>query len=206
MQREGWRFPPERREVLNDPERRNSLPPEPLLAAAELRKGDSVVDLGAGTGFWTEILSPAVGNEGKVYAVDVEPVMLEDLREKVRRQGLTNVEVVQSDELAVPLPDGIADLVLMGFVLHEPSDPLALLSEIVRLLKPGGRVLVLDWQKWPTEQGPPVEHRISQEEAEALLGAAGLTPQRLESSNPDVYSVLASEFRAGDPEMTVPTV
>lgn len=206
MEREGHRFPPEHRHVLREAERRDRLTPEPILAAAGVRAGETVVDLGAGTGFWTELLATLVGDQGTVYAVDVEPVMLADLRDLVQQRGLSNVRVVQSTEMAVPLGDGIADLVLLALVLHEPPDPVEFLREVVRLLKPNGRVLVVDWQKWPTEQGPPVEHRLSEEEAQALLGAAGLAPQRIDVASPDIYVLLAPEFHTGDIELNAPTV
>jgi ubiquinone/menaquinone biosynthesis C-methylase UbiE len=206
MQREGWRFPPERRHVLKDEDRRRRLQPERILDEADVQPGETVVDVGAGPGFWTELLAKRVGPHGHVFAVDVEPVMLDELRTLVRERGLSNVDVAQSEETSIPLEEGIADLVLLVFVLHEPPDPMAFLAEIIRLLKPSGRVLVVDWQDWPTEQGPPLEVRISQEEAKALLGAAGLSAEVMTSPTRDAYVLLAREFRAGELEITEPTV
>jgi ubiquinone/menaquinone biosynthesis C-methylase UbiE len=94
---------------------------------------------------------------------------------------------------------------VLGFVLHEPDDLDGFLTEIVRLLKPAGRVLVIEWQDHPTEAGPPLEYRISAEEARALLGAVGLSVERIESPTNDVYILLGSEFHPGDPQMTMPT-
>ena len=206
MQREGWRFPPERRHVLKDEDRRRRLQPERILDEADVQPGETMVDVGAGPGFWTELLAKRVGPNGHVFAVDVEPVMLDELRTLVRERGLSNVDVVQSEETSIPLEEGIADLVLLVFVLHEPPDPMPFLAEIIRLLKPDGRVLVVDWQDWPTEQGPPLEVRISQEEARALLGAAGLSAEAMTSPTRDAYVLLAREFRAGELEITEPTV
>ncbi|MDQ2741502.1 MAG: class I SAM-dependent methyltransferase [Chloroflexota bacterium] len=206
MQREGWRFPPERRHVLMDEDRRRWLGPERILSEAAVQPGETVVDLGAGTGFWTEPLSEMVASEGKVYAADIEPVMLEDLQTLIRDRGLENVEIVQSDELSVPLDSGIADLVVLGFVLHEPAEPDLFLQEVIRLLKPEGRLLVAEWQQRPTEGGPPLEYRISAEEAHALLGAAGFSVEEMVSPTEDIYLLLARPFRPNDPEMTAPTV
>jgi ubiquinone/menaquinone biosynthesis C-methylase UbiE len=199
------RFSPECLHLLKDPQRREWLPPQPILETGHIRPGEIVVDLGAGTGFWTESLSALVGEHGRVYAVDVEPVMLDELRTLVRERNLHNVEVVASEEYATPLEDGIADLVVIALVLHEPDDPMAFLREVVRLLKPDGRVLVIDWQDQPTEHGPPVEIRISAEEARALLGDAGLSVEEAESPTHEVYVLLAREFHPGDPEATYPT-
>lgn len=181
------------------------LPPEPVLQAAGVRSGEVVVDVGAGTGFWTAPLARLVAPTGTVFAVDVEPVMLDEIRTLVAEQALSNVSVVQSDEVSIPLDDGLADLVLLGFVLHEPPAVESFLAEIVRLLKPDGRVLVIEWQDHPTAAGPPLEHRISAEEARALLGFAGLAVERLPSPTDDVYILLAGEFHPGDPQMTMPT-
>ena len=205
MRHSGWRFPPERRDVLKAEDRSEWIPPVPLLQAAGVRAGETAIDVGAGTGFWTAPLARLVGPTGTVFAVDVEPLMLEEIRAMVAEHGLTNVEIVHSGEASIPLNDGLADLVLLGFVLHEPPDVEAFLAEIVRLLKPDGRVLVIEWQDHPTEAGPPLEYRVSAEEARALLGAAGLTVERLVSPTDDVYVLLATEFHPGDPQMTVPT-
>ncbi len=182
------------------------MPPGTFLEAVGLRQNDVVIDVGAGTGFWTEPISRLVGPGGRVIAVDVEPIMLEDLRALVQARDLHNVEVLQSGESSIPLDDAIADLVLLAFVLHEPQDPEDLLGEVVRLLKPHGRVLVLDWQAHPSREGPPLEHRISAEEARALMGAAGLTVEALPSVDNDVYALLGSGFDAREPRAGIPTV
>lgn len=206
MQRQGWRFPPERREVLVSEERRQALPPEQILAMADIQTGETVLDLGAGNGFWIEALSRLVGPDGTVIAADVEPVMLDDLRAVVRDRNLTNVEVVQSEETSVPLESGTVDVVLLAYVLHEPADPMEFLREVVRLLKPAGRVFVVEWHDRPTESGPPLEVRISAQEARALLGDAGLSVDTVDTSRDEIYLLLAREFQAGDPEATHPTV
>ncbi len=176
--------------MLWDEEREKRLPPELVLQAAGTEPGATVLDVGAGTGYWTLPLSKLVGPEGRVMAVDVEPLMVDDLRRLVQERGLTNVEVVQSDELHIPLEDGIADVALLGFVLHEPPDPVAFLQEVARLLKPGGRVAILEWQKWETEVGPPIEHRISTDEARDLLEAAGYRAEPISSPHEDVHAWL----------------
>lgn len=205
MRQSGWRFPPERRHVLKAEDRNEWLPPTLVLQAVGLETGQVVVDVGAGTGFWTVPLAQLVGPSGAVFAVDVEPLMLDEIRELALEHDLANVKIVQSEETSIPLDDGVADLAVLGFVLHEPPDVERFLAEIVRVLKPDGRVLVIEWQDHPTESGPPLEYRISAEEARALLGAVGLVVERLESPTDDVYILLASEFHPGDPQMIMPT-
>jgi len=79
---------------------------------------------------------------------------------------------------------------IAGFVVHEPADHAAFVREIVRLLRPGGRFLVVDWHKKPTEKGPPLEHRLAQQEVETVLSDAGLTVERLDAPNTEVYVLL----------------
>jgi SAM-dependent methyltransferase len=191
----GYRFHPERRHLLNEESRQRSVPPGPILAAAGIVADDVVVDVGAGTGFWTLPLSRLVGSDGKVYAVDVEPIMLEELTTLAREQGLANVHVVASTELTIPLPDENADAVVAGFVLHEPAERGAFVREMVRLLKPGGKLLIIDWQKWETEKGPPVEHRVAEFEARDLLTGAGTSVESLPAPNAGVYLLLAHRVR-----------
>jgi ubiquinone/menaquinone biosynthesis C-methylase UbiE len=181
------RFPPERRHLLNDEERLRRMPPEPLLVAAGIRAGQTVVDVGAGTGFWTGPLSTLVGPTGRVLAVDVEPVMHDELRTLIKTRDLTNVEVVPSEEDSIPLGDAMADAAVLGFVLHEPADPSAFLHEICRVLRPAAHVLVADWQKKPTDVGPPLEHRLAEDEVVAMLEGETFEVERLEVPNSDVY-------------------
>jgi ubiquinone/menaquinone biosynthesis C-methylase UbiE len=187
---EGHQFPVDCRDRLKDPERLRWLPPEPLLREAGFSAGSTVLDIGAGTGYWTAPLATILGPRGRVIAVDMELVMLEELRSLVADRGLGNVEIVQSDEMSIPLPDQVADGAVLGFMLHHPSDPAAFLQEVKRLLKPGSRVLAVDWHKHETEQGPPVQHRLSEEETCALLSEAGFAVCGLKSPTEDVHVLL----------------
>ena len=191
--------------MLRSDDRRRQMAPEQLLAE-HVKPGAAVLEIGAGTGFWTETLAQIVGEEGHIYAVDVEPIMLDELRTLVEERDLKNVTVVPSQDVTIPLPDRSADIAFLGFVLHELAEPIVFLREVVRLLKPHGRVLVVDWQKRPTVQGPPIGERLSREEAQALLGAVGLTVHDAPAPHDDVYVLTGEEFRPNDPEMTTPTV
>ncbi len=190
--RTGWRFPVERRHMLNEGDRQAMLEPERLLDALRLLPGDTAVDVGAGTGFWTIPLAKRVGSTGRVIAVDVEPVMLDEIRTLAAAERIEQIELIRSEEVRVPVDAGIAAAAVLGFVLHEPADPGAFLREVKRLLAPNGRLLVIDWQKWETEKGPPVQHRISLAEAKGMVGEAGFAVEELRVPTPDAYALLGS--------------
>jgi ubiquinone/menaquinone biosynthesis C-methylase UbiE len=192
----GHQFDVGRREYLKDQERLSWLPPEPILLAAGISAGATVIDVGAGTGFWTLPLSKLVGPTGKVVATDIEPVMIQELHELVRVQKLKNVEVLKSEEHHIPLPGHSADAAVLGFLLHHPPEPDALLKEVHRLLRRPSRVLAVDWHKKETEGGPPPEMRLSEEDTRSLLENAGFEVESLASPNDDVYILLGR----GEPE------
>jgi SAM-dependent methyltransferase len=175
---EGWhrthRFNPANVERLIGEERRALLPPEETLRAAGIGPGQTVVDLGCGPGFFTLPAAALVGDGGRVYGVDVQPEMVEVCRRRAAEAGLRRVEVLQSTETRVPLPDGVADRVFVAFVLHEADDQAAFLGEARRLLRPGGEVAIVEWQPKAGPAGPPREHRVSTDEIVSLASPTGL--------------------------------
>lgn len=167
------RFDPREKHKLESPERRRHLPPERVLELLDLKPGETLLDLGCGTGYFALPAAERVGPSGRVLAVDVEEEMLAEVQKKA--SGLTQIELVRSETYRVPLPEAVAEAALLAFVLHEVEDPVRLLREVRRLLKPGGRVLVLEWQKKETPMGPPVSERLTEDETRAFLERAGFT-------------------------------
>jgi ubiquinone/menaquinone biosynthesis C-methylase UbiE len=158
--------------MLDDPARQRLESPRELWARAGLRKGMTVVDVGAGSGHFTFPASEIVGETGRVYAVDVSRELVGLLKERVRTRRRPNVVPVLSRPGRIPLADEVADRVLLANVVH--GIPPATLEEAVRVLRPGGRLLDLDWKKKATVGGPPVDHRLSVAEARAAFEARDL--------------------------------
>jgi ubiquinone/menaquinone biosynthesis C-methylase UbiE len=152
------RFDPAKMAKLDNPERRKALPPEKILSLLEMKENDIVLDLGAGTGYFT--LPTASRTTGKVYALDVEPQMLETLKKRVNEQHLKNVQLLEGEIEDIPMENDQVDQIIASFVLHEVEPLSKGLQEIRRVLKQGGRCLCLEWEKKPMEQGPPLDHRI----------------------------------------------
>jgi ubiquinone/menaquinone biosynthesis C-methylase UbiE len=133
---------------------------EPALNLAKLvlREGMKVVDLGAGSGFYSYEAARLVGMSGRVYSVDVQKDLLERLRSNGVSQGIRNIEVVWGDVEKIGgtrLREGIADAVIASNVLFQVEKPDEFCLEIKRILKPGGKVLLIDWSEVST-LGPKI--------------------------------------------------
>ena len=159
-------------EALEAPDRRESQDPDALWTRLGLVSGATVVDVGAGTGFFAVAAARRVGPEGHVYAVDLSAELVELLRERREREALPQLHPLQNTLASIPLPSASADVVLLANVLHDI--PESTLSEAVRLLKPRGRFVNVDWKEEETPGGPPPGVRLTPDQARHLLEEQGL--------------------------------
>ncbi len=146
-----------------------------------LEKGDIFVDLGCGAGDYSLRAAEIIGLQGKVYAVDVWTKMLDGINEEALRLHLTNIETVESDIcLTVTIGDNCADQCLLATVMHAnkmSEECKNLYPEIVRILKAGGQLSVIECKKEEMPFGPPLGMRISPEELEEALAGYGFLKQ-----------------------------
>ncbi|HET7200555.1 MAG TPA: methyltransferase domain-containing protein [Burkholderiales bacterium] len=131
---------------LERPERREEEKTDRVLAALELKRGMAVADVGAGSGYYSSRMAERVGPSGTVYAVDVQPEMIEILRLQMKQRRVTNVKPILGTATDPRLPQGALDLALMVDVYHELEYPYEMLAAIVRALKPGGRVVFVEFR------------------------------------------------------------
>ena len=117
-----------------------------LLAELALTPGMDVADVGAGTGYYARRMAPQVGPEGKVYAIDVQPQMLRVLAATAKRPGYSNIVPVLGTDDDVRLAPGSIDLAIMVDVYHELEFPHEVLASIVRAVRPGGRVVFVEYR------------------------------------------------------------
>lgn len=140
-------------EHLEGERRREMIPVEAVLPRLSLRPGDSVLDLGAGVGYFT---FPIARECGSVTAVDIEPKMLSLLSKRMSDQGHENVFLLRGEITSLPVASGSVDHVFASFVYHEVDSQQSLVRECHRVLRPSGILTVIDFQKRFTKDGPPV--------------------------------------------------
>jgi SAM-dependent methyltransferase len=158
---------------LERPERIDEENPEAMIDALKIKPGDVVADFGAGSGFITRRLARRVGNSGTVFAVDIQPQMVQILRENLREAGIKNVRPVLSTVSDPKLPEGKVDLVLMVDVYHECSEPEAVLKGIKKALKPGGRLVLVEYRGEDPEVPIKPEHKMTVDQVRKELEPQG---------------------------------
>ncbi len=163
--------------VCNDSDRYSWQNPWQALRDIGLKTGMTFVDVGCGSGFFSLPAAKIVGPEGKVYGVDVNEEAIAMLVQKARAEGLENIVVTAGKAESKILCDACADIVFFGIVLHDFEDPLAVLRNARRMMKPDGRLVNLDWKKTYMSLGPPYEIRFSADHASRLIRNASFRIQ-----------------------------
>jgi ubiquinone/menaquinone biosynthesis C-methylase UbiE len=177
--------------MLDSPGRLQELRPDVLLREiAGVREGQTAVDLGSGTGVFALPMAGIAGKDGRVYAVDNSPAMMEHIRAK---NPPPNLVPVLADVTSTGLPDAVTDVCLLASILHEVSEPGRLVAEAARLLKPGGRVVVVDYRAEKDSPGPPQHKRISQEHLKRLFEQAGLSFQSYREWTASYYAAIGEK-------------
>jgi predicted methyltransferase len=169
---------------LERSERDQEEEPTVALNVLKIAKGASVADIGAGSGYFTEMLAARVGPEGRVFANDVQPQMLEILARRLAVRNIANVTLVQGTIDDPKLSPASVDLALMVDVYHELSQPQTMLRHLKAALKPGGRLVLLEYRKEdPTIPIRP-EHKMSVAEAKMEVEAEGFTLAKVDEALP----------------------
>ncbi|MEO7728696.1 MAG: class I SAM-dependent methyltransferase [Burkholderiales bacterium] len=155
---------------LERTERVDEEKPARVLAALELKPGMTVADIGAGTGYYAWRMAQRVGNAGTIYAVDIQPEMIELLEKQMARRGVTNVKPVLGTLSDPRLPANALDLVIMVDVYHEFEFPYEMLAAITRALKPGGRLVFVEFRG--NDRNVPIKPLHTMTEAQVRREAA----------------------------------
>lgn len=164
---------------LDRDERQKEENPRLAVKLLQISPGAVVADVGAGSGYYTELLAKQVGPRGKVYASDIQAGMLSLIRERVREKNLSNVEVVQATLDNPNLPENRLDLVILVDVYHEFSKPQQMLRAIRASLKPGGRLVLLEYRKEDPSVPIREDHKMSVAGVRAELEPEGFHFERV---------------------------
>jgi len=176
-------------------ERDDEEEPNVALSVLKIAKGASVADIGAGSGFITERLASRVGPTGRVYANDVQPQMLQMLAARLAKKKITNVTLVQGAIDDPKLAPESVDLEIMVDVYHEFSQPQAMLRKLREALKPGGRLVLLEYRKEDPSIPIRPEHKMSVAEAKMEVEAEGFTLSKVDESLPRQHILIFTVAR-----------
>jgi 2-polyprenyl-3-methyl-5-hydroxy-6-metoxy-1,4-benzoquinol methylase len=157
---------------LDRPDRASWQRPDAVVAALGLTGSETVADVGAGSGYFTFPLARALPR-GKVFAIDIEPEMVRHVHHKVMTEGITNVQAVVGDADDPAIPAG-TDVVFVCDVLHHVADRPAWMGKLSNEMKPGARLVVVEFKEGDLPQGPPKAAKIPRADIVALAAGAGL--------------------------------
>ncbi|SFP97156.1 class I SAM-dependent methyltransferase [Salibacterium halotolerans] len=183
------KFDSKNAEKLLDEERIASLQPQQLVKHLSITPEDHIADLGAGNGLFTLLM--AEQTEQPVYAVDLEPNMLDMLKDRVDTAHIHNIQYVVSDLENIQMDNDSVDKVLAAFVIHEVNSVSKALNEIKRILKSQGQCMVVEWEAKETAAGPPLSHRISSEDLIKMMRDNGFDVEYISLNNEENYAVNA---------------
>lgn len=176
----------------DETERRKWQNPDAILATIGLKAGFTFIDVGCGDGFFAVPAAKVVCKKGKVYALDIDEDAIAELKRKVARQGLKNLQAVVGGAEETVLCEACADIVFFGIVLHDFKALAKVLANAKTMLKPAGRLVDLDWKKEITAFGPPLKIRFSEDQASNLIREAGFKVEQAMEARPYHYILIAS--------------
>ncbi len=148
---------------LDHPDRKKMMPPDIIMDLMKVKLGMTIADIGCGIGYFSIPMAKVVGEKGKVYALDLNPLMLEELEKRINKEELINIETVLSSENGFKLGKETINLGFTSTVHHELDDSVQFLKQCYCIIKPNGHMAILDWNTVEEEMGPPIHHRIAPE-------------------------------------------
>jgi len=149
---------------LDDPQRDAYQKPHEVITALGLKQGEAIADIGAGSGYFTFRLAQHVGETGRVFAVDVSPDMILHLNRRIRDMKLQNITTILSAPDDPLLMDGSIDKFFICDTWHHIQNQGHYLALMKKMLKPGGQIIMIDFQKKESPVGAPMEMRIDRED------------------------------------------
>ena len=175
--------------TLENPERVAGLRTDEVVARLKLKTADVVADLGAGSGLFSFPLAKAVAS-GRVYAVELDEGFLTRIRDKAKLQGVTNIVTVRGQFTDPSLPARDVDVAFFHDVLHHVENRAAYLKSVAGYVKPGGRIVVIEFNPGDSPHKAEPQLVVSKEQAAGWMAAAGFVPDEDIALFPDKYFVV----------------
>ena len=161
-----------------------------LLRELGLKPGMTVADVGAGTGYYARRMAPLVGSGGEVLAVDVQPEMIQMLTELAKKAGINNIKPVLSTQDNVKLAENSVDLAIMVDVYHELEFPFEVMQSLVRAIKPGGRVVFVEYRAEDARVPIKALHKMTEAQVRKEAAQHALVYERTASTLPWQHVVI----------------
>jgi ubiquinone/menaquinone biosynthesis C-methylase UbiE len=185
------RFNPANLERLNNPEREKEFPLDVILYKTKIELPEVIVDLGAGTGFFSIPFAEEFP-DSRIYACDISDKMVNWLKENVASK-YKNIIPLKMDDSKVPLNSSTADFLFMVNLHHELDNPEETLMECHRLLKSKGKIAISDWRKEIMDHGPSIEIRYEPDEVKAQLLNTGFQNIIIDINFPNNFLIIAEK-------------
>ncbi len=153
------------------------IDPDKIISSLEILPGMKIAHFGCGTGFFTFSTSKKVGESGLVYAIDIQPAKIETMQSQAKVLGLHNIEAYRANletEKGTKIKNEDVDWVFMINMLHQNEKKQEILREAERILKVGGKILLIDWENKDRSIGPEMERRVSQDELMNIIEKSSL--------------------------------
>ncbi|SNT11125.1 ubiE/COQ5 methyltransferase family protein [Anaerovirgula multivorans] len=182
-------------DFLDGVQRKEFLPPEEILSRLSINKSDSILDVGAGSGFLTIPVAKMVNET--VFALDIDQRMLKVIQAKAKDRNIENIKLLHGNIDNIPLPAESIDIVLASLILHEVRPLPEVINQIGGVLKIGGHLLCLEYEKDERfVQDPPMNIRIKSSELEEELTKAGFNVVRKQFTQESIYIIVAKKKEA----------
>ena len=159
--------------MLENPQRDAEQKPDEVIAALDLKAGETLADIGAGSGYFAFRFARKVGDSGRVYAVDINPDMILYMNRHIRDRKIKNVATVLSAPDDPLLPDGSINRFFVCNTWHHVENRPSYIALMKRMLKPGGQVIVVDYLKKELPVGPPPSMKMAREDVISEMEANG---------------------------------
>ncbi len=175
--------------MFESPSRLKWQKPDEVIKEMNLKNGDVVADIGAGTGYFSRRIAKAVGPNGKVHAYDIEPNMVNHMKEDANKLGLKNYlpEVISADK--PKFPENQFNVIFIANTYHHIPDRINYFKNLIKSLKKGGRLIIVDFKKMVTKFGPPKKHKIAKSQVTKELWKAGYEAKRSPNVMPYHYFI-----------------